>query len=214
MPVRPLNIYFDGAVDEVTAKRTPARERVADGRRSVRLARETRESLVEPEMQIIHQRSRSCLADLTTQGSRLATNLTFNIVKLSDRWIDSSAMTEPWATMDLVELAPCMSPAGGFNDPAAFVEMMESNIGIGLQNTGEEAQMLLGMFSFAILRVGDPYGWSHIITRRPIVAHIGPEPRGFGLACSWSQHRNGRIIRVYLRSREHALEQLADQRRE
>jgi hypothetical protein len=44
-----------------------------------------------------------------------------------------------------------MSPACGFYDPAAFVEMMESSIGIGPQNTGEEAQMLLGMFSLAIL---------------------------------------------------------------
>jgi hypothetical protein len=39
--------------------------------------------------------------------------------------------------MDVVELAPCMSPACGFDDPAAFVEMMKSSIGIGLQNTGE-----------------------------------------------------------------------------
>src|ERR1700733_6346782 len=116
--------------------------------------------------------------------------------------------------MDVVELAPCMSPAGGFDDPAAFVEMMESSIGVGLQNTGEEAKMLLGMFSLAILRVGEPHGWWHITTRRSIVAHIGPEPRGLGLACARSQHRNGRVIGVYLRSREHVLTQLIDQRRE
>ena len=49
--------------------------------------------------------------------------------------------------VNVVEHAPYMSPACGFDDPAGFVEMMESSIGIGLQNTGEEAQMLLGMFS-------------------------------------------------------------------
>src|SRR5271156_3137948 len=107
--------------------------------------------------------------------------------------------------MNVIELAPCMSPACGFDDPAAFVEMMKSSIGIGLQNSGKGVQMLLRMFSLAILCVGEPNGWRHIAARRSIVAHIGPEPRGFGLACAWSQHRNGRVITVYLRSREHVL---------
>ena len=35
-------------------------------------------------MQIVHQGSRSCLADLTTQASRLAAILTLDIVELSD----------------------------------------------------------------------------------------------------------------------------------
>jgi len=35
-------------------------------------------------MEIIHERSRSCLANLTTQVSRLATNLAFDVVELSD----------------------------------------------------------------------------------------------------------------------------------
>src|ERR1700728_439820 len=107
--------------------------------------------------------------------------------------------------MDVVELAPCMSPAGGFHDPAAFVEMMESSIGIGLQNTGEEAQMLLGMFSLAILRIGEPHSWWDITAGRSIVAHIGPKSRGLGLASAWSQYRNGRVSAVYLRSHKHML---------
>ena len=74
--------------------------------------------------------------------------------------------------------------------------------------------MLLGMFSLAILRVGEPHSWWHITARRSIIAHIGPESRGLGLACAWSQHRNGRVIGVYLGSREHMLAQLIDQRRE
>src|SRR5271169_6335003 len=98
--------------------------------------------------------------------------------------------------MDVVDLAPYMSPAGGFYDPAAFVEMMESSIGIGLQNTGEVTQVLPGMFSLAILRVGEPHRWWHITARRTVIAHIGPESCGLGLACSRSQHRNGRVIGV------------------
>lgn len=35
-------------------------------------------------MEIIHEESRSCLADLAAQAGGVATNLTFYIVKLSD----------------------------------------------------------------------------------------------------------------------------------
>src|SRR5271156_1151920 len=96
--------------------------------------------------------------------------------------------------MDVIELSPCMSPACSFDDPAAFVEMMKSSIGIGLQNSGKGVQMLLGMFSLAIHCVGEPHSWWHITSRWSIVAHIGPESRGFGLACAGSQHRNGCVI--------------------
>ena len=68
---------------EVTAKRAPARKGVADGRRSVRFTREAHESSLEPTMEFLRERPRSCLANLTTQVSRLATDLTFNIVELS-----------------------------------------------------------------------------------------------------------------------------------
>ena len=48
------------------------------------LRENAREGLMHPAMEIIHERSRSCLADLTTQVSGLATNLTFDVVELSD----------------------------------------------------------------------------------------------------------------------------------
>jgi hypothetical protein len=40
--------------------------------------------------------------------------------------------------------------AGGFDDLAPFVQVMEPCIGIGLQDAGELAQMLLRMFSPAV----------------------------------------------------------------
>jgi hypothetical protein len=39
---------------------------------------------MEPALQVVHQRPRSCLADLTPQVCRPATNLAFDIVKLPD----------------------------------------------------------------------------------------------------------------------------------
>jgi hypothetical protein len=44
-----------------------------------------------------------------------------------------------------------MSPACGFDDPPTFVKMMKPSIGIGLQNSGKGAQMLLGMIITWIL---------------------------------------------------------------
>jgi hypothetical protein len=46
--------------------------------------REAHESFIQPAMEIIHERSRSCLANPTTQASRLAANLSFDVVELSD----------------------------------------------------------------------------------------------------------------------------------
>ncbi len=60
--------------------------------------------------------------------------------------------------------------ACGFDDLATFVQMMKSSIGIGLQNTRKGAQMLLGMFSLAVLCVGEPDSWRHITARWSIVA--------------------------------------------
>ena len=151
---------------------------------------------MEPAMQIIHQRTRSCLTDLTTQASRLATNLTFYVVELSDTLDGLAGSGSAVGHMDVVQITPRMSPACAFPDPAAFVEMMEPSVGIGLQDTGKMAQMLLRMFSLAIFRVGEPHGRRHITARRSIVAHIGPQPAGLGLTCAGSQHRNGRVIRV------------------
>ena len=44
----------------------------------------------------------------------LATNLAFNVVEFSDPWIASPAMAEAVGHMNVIELAPCMSPACGF----------------------------------------------------------------------------------------------------
>jgi hypothetical protein len=62
-------------------------------------------------MEIIHERSRACLADLTTQASRLAANLSFDVVELSDPLDGLASNGRSVGHMDVVELAPCMSPA-------------------------------------------------------------------------------------------------------
>src|SRR5450631_4128856 len=108
-------VHLDATIIDVTRERTPTRERIADRRGCVGLARESRKRLVEPAMEIFDQRASPCLADLASVVGWLAAYL----------------------TLDVVELAADMRPACRFNDPAAFVKMMESCIAIRLQDAGE-----------------------------------------------------------------------------
>ena len=59
--------------------------------------------------------------------------------------------------------------------------------------------MLPRMFALAILGICEPHRRCGLIAGRPIIPHIGPQPGRLGLAVAGSQHRNGRVIGVYLR---------------
>ena len=52
--------------------------------------------------------------------------------------------------MDLVELTPGVSPAGGFGDAACVVEMMEASVGVSLESSSIVLQVLPGMFTLTI----------------------------------------------------------------
>src|ERR1700743_3846088 len=99
--------------------------------------------------------------------------------------------------MDLVELAPCMRPAGCLIDMVT-VEMMKTSIGIRLQSAGEVLQMLAWMFSLAVLRVGEPNGGSGVVIGRPVVAHVGPKPASLGLAVAGCENRQRGIVSMDL----------------
>ena len=106
--------------------------------------------------------------------------------------------------MDLVELAPGMRPAGGLIDIVA-IKMMKAGVGICLQSALEGLQMLAWMFALAILRVCEPYCGCSLFAGRSVIAHIGPEAAGFGLAVARREHRHGRIVGVQLAAGQNML---------
>lgn len=61
--------------------------------------------------------------------------------------------------MDLMELTPGVGPARGFRDPAIFIEMMETCIGVSLQHTTIRLQVLSRALALAIGRIREPHGW-------------------------------------------------------
>src|SRR5271155_1069902 len=95
--------------------------------------------------------------------------------------------------LDVEELAPDMGPAGGLLDAASVVEVMEACVAIGLQGPAEVGQMATRMLAHAIRSVSEPDTWRGRVSRRAVVADIGPKTAGFGLAHARSEHRNRRI---------------------
>ena len=89
-----------------------------------------------------------------------------------------------------------MGPAGSFDDVAAAVDFRESRIAVGLQNAVKVTQMLLRVLSVAIGTVREPNCRRGLARRRPLVAHIRPQPPGLGFSAARSKHRNRRIVCV------------------
>ena len=95
---------------------------------------------------------------------------------------------------EVVELAPCVGPAGCFGDPASVVERMKSRIRVGLEGSVKALEMSLRMFSAAVGREGEPYRRRNRIGARTAIAYIGPEPAGLGSSVAGGEHRNGRVV--------------------
>src|SRR5258706_2746535 len=77
--------------------------------------------------------------------------------------------------VDLVELTSRVSPTGNFDDRSTFVEMLEASIGVGLERTLVELEVLAWVLALAIGRVGEPYGGCRPVAPRAGVAGLRPE---------------------------------------
>ncbi len=126
-------------------------------------------------MEFVDQWPCTCLAYFASEAKRLAAGLAFDIVECADTLNGFGRNRRTVGHLDVVELTPDVRPAGSFDDFTALIKVMESGLAIGLQNARELAQMLPGMFTLAIFRVGEPHGWRCILTCRAIIAHIGPQ---------------------------------------
>ena len=95
-----------------------------------------------------------------------------------------------------------------------FVNPLVTRVSIRLQCSGEVAQVRLRMFSLAIRRVAIPHRRRCLISSRPIVSHICPQPASFCFSSARRQHRHRRVIAVNLVSGHHVTAQRFHQRRE
>lgn len=87
-----------------------------------------------------------------------------------------------------------MRHAGNLADGAATVEILVPGIDIGVHPGADAHQVVLGAPPFAIAREAVPgRGWS-LPAPRPLVAGVGPEAGGLGLAGAESEHPDGCVI--------------------
>ena len=84
--------------------------------------------------------------------------------------------------MQVVEFATRVCHACRFDDAARLVQGPIPSKGIGLQNAGKAAQMLLRMLALAIRRVSEPDRRGCRFARRAVIPDIDPEPAGLGTA--------------------------------
>src|SRR5665213_2970732 len=100
--------------------------------------------------------------------------------------------------MDLVELAPGMSPTRDFVDRSSFIKLLEACEGVGLQSALVVLQVLPWVLSLTIGRVGEPYGWSARIAGGSVIPDIGPEPPDLRSPVARSKHGDRRVVGVQL----------------
>lgn len=122
----------------------------------------------------------------------------------------------PGEVGELEEAAAGVGPAQrlghGTAGPRGGVEATEAGIGVRLEDAAVAVQVPLGMLAAAVWRVVEE-DRGRAVAERPVVADIGPEPAGGGLALR--QHRHRRVVAVQALGREPmAADQLVQQRQD
>ncbi len=116
--------------------------------------------------------------------------------------------------MDVEELAADMRPAGRLGDPVAGEQLIEAGITVGVDDAAEVLQMLLRVLALAVRRIEEQRRRRACAGERPLVADIGPQPSGLGLAGARRQHRHRRVVDVQHLRAHHLGGERVDQRRQ
>src|SRR5215831_12964716 len=83
-----------------------------------------------------------------------------------------------------------MRPAAGLDDATAGEQFIEPGIAVGVNDAAEVLQMRLRVRAFAVGRVEEQGRRLPPTSERPLVADIGPQPAGLGLAGARRQYRH------------------------
>ena len=106
--------------------------------------------------------------------------------------------------MDLVELPPCMCPACSFVN-IVTVEVMETDVCIGLESAPEGLQMIARMFALTILRVCKPDRWRGALACGAIIPNICPKSADLRLAVAGREYGHESAVGVQLATGENVL---------
>src|SRR5271167_3051062 len=75
-----------------------------------------------------------------------------------------------------------MRPAAGLDNPTSDEQLVEPGITVGVDDPAEVLQMCLRMLALAVGRVEEQRRWRPRAGEWPLIANVGPQPAGLGLA--------------------------------
>ena len=130
-------IDLQQSIVNVARERAPVRERIADRARSLAFRGELPQGFFHPTSYVVEQRLGARLTNFASYLGRLAANIFFDAVQSADASDGFGGNGRCMDYVNVVELAPGMSPTGDLVNVAAVVEMMKSRVGIGLQRALE-----------------------------------------------------------------------------
>ena len=84
--------------------------------------------------------------------------------------------------MDVEEFAADMRPAGRLGDPVAGEQLVEAGITVGVDRAAEVVRVLLRMLALAVWRIEEQGRRRAAAGKRALVADVGPQAAGLGLA--------------------------------
>src|SRR5271163_4302172 len=135
-------VYLKPSVVDIACQSPPVRERVSHGCCRLALGRERTKHALHPAAQLLQQWPRARLAFSAANFRRLSTDLCLDSIERSDASECLGGGGRSMHHVDVVELAPAVSPTGHLVDSAIAIEMMKSCVRIGLQRTVKAVQML------------------------------------------------------------------------
>lgn len=187
-----VGVELYAAIVEEADQSLPARWRVADGLGERASAGEVRKLCLQPCAQIGDHWLRSSPPRRKPVGWRLSADFRLDGIQAANTAQRFFRDRRSRRFLDVMELAPCVRPAGSQNDVALAVSC--SNIAIDMQHALEVLEMGQWTLGLTIRR-------EHVDCRRrrlaipaALVADVGPQPPGLGASAAGIKHRDRRVV--------------------
>src|SRR5271168_454923 len=89
-----------------------------------------------------------------------------------------------------------MRPTAGLDNPSAGEQLVEPGITVDVDDAAEVLQMRLRMLAFTVGRVEEQSRWRPRAGEWSLIADVGPQPAGLGLAGARREDRHRGVVDV------------------
>ncbi len=189
-----VGIEVNPTILEEPAERQPSGERIADRLGETAALWQARQLMLEPGLQVVHDREGPRAPGGVSAGGGTAPDLRLDRVERCDPAQDLLRDRRASRLMYVVKLAPCVRPAGGQIDVAPCGQRLEAGISVNLQDTAERLQMRSRTFGTTVRTITIENRRRIIPAAGSVVPGLDPEPPGTGAPAAWIENRQDRVI--------------------